>query len=504
MNRIQKKKILIVDDSLLNRELLSDMLSEEYDILEAKNGEEAIAIISERFEELALVLLDIMMPVLDGFAVLAYMNDKHQIEELPVIIISSETSPEAISRTYELGAADYVSRPFNTQIVRRRVSNIIITYAKQKRLANIIADRIYENERNKNLMVAILSHIVEFRNGESALHVMNITVLAKLFTEKLITKTSKYNIDRDMLNAISNASALHDIGKISIPDEIINKPGALTDSEYAIMKTHSEIGANMLRDLPVSQDDILVRTAYEICRWHHERYDGHGYPDGLVGDEIPISAQIAALADVYDALTHKRCYKHSYTHEEAVKMILNGECGAFNPLLMEVLAELSDTLPEKMAISSIQEKAISETMYYELLRYDELFSSMQRMQNVQTEHLKYQFLLAQMEDPVLSFNYDLSLVSLSKNAAKLGLPEVFANPDKHEKFTEIFGKDIIDRIRAAIAVLDPRNNTFDFDIECNINGKTVPYVMKATAIFKARNNGFKIASVLARLIKKES
>lgn len=502
MNRVKKGKILIVDDSSSERDLFSKMLSDEYGIIEAENGEEAINILNDRSNELAIVLLDLDMPIMNGFAVLAYMNKMHWIGEIPVIITTPDVEAEDIARTYELGVADYITPPFNPQIVKRRVFNTILTYARQRSLANIVADRVYENEKNKNLMVAILSHIVEFRNGESAMHVINITLLAKLFAEKLAEKTDKYAITHDQVNLISNAAALHDIGKISVPYQILNKPGPLTDTEFDIVKTHSRIGADMLKTLPVkNHEEPLLKTAYEVCRWHHERYDGRGYPDGLVGDDIPISAQIVALADVYDALTHERCYKAAYTHDEAIKMILNGECGSFNPLLMEVLSEIAASLPERMEINSIEEKSINETVYHELLRYDKLFTSMQKMQNVQTEHLKYQFLLDETPEPVISFNYDLSLVILSKNATKkLRLPEVFANPERNEKFIKVFGDGFMDKLSRALQNVTPDEPKFSYGIECNVGGTKILYEMRAFAIFKVKR---KISSLLVKLVEKK-
>ena len=344
MNDKHKYKILIADDSDFNRAILKEILREDYETIEARNGMEAVHIL-RRHVGIDLLLLDIVMPEMDGFEVLSIMNRQHWIYDLPVIMISSESSSSYVDRAYDLGVTDYVSRPFDTTIIRRRVANTLMLYAKQKRLVQIIADQIYDKERNNATMINIFSHIVEFRNGESGPHILHIHILTELILERLIQKKSIYHLTERDISRICIASALHDIGKISIPEAILNKPGKLTAQEYEIIKTHTTIGAQILRDQPGFEDDPLLKTAYNICRWHHERFDGKGYPDGLSGDQIPIEAQTVSIADVYDALTNVRCYKPAYDHETAIRMIQDGECGVFNPLLMECLLELGDKLP---------------------------------------------------------------------------------------------------------------------------------------------------------------
>ena len=293
----KKIKLLIADDSEMNRAILAEMLGEGYEILEAVDGEEALACLDRCGSEISLVLLDIVMPNLDGFGVLARMNQTKQIEEIPVIMISAEDGAEAIRRAYNLGISDYISRPFDMEVVRKRVTNTLMLYAKQKQLLEMVAEQVYEKQKSNTLMVNILSHIVEFRNGESGLHVIHVHMITKLLLEYIRLKTDRYSLSDSDIELIAMASALHDIGKIAIPDEILNKPGRLTDEEFKVMKTHAAMGASMLEDLPVAQGEPLVRYSYEICRWHHERYDGRGYPDGLKGDEIPISAQAVACLD---------------------------------------------------------------------------------------------------------------------------------------------------------------------------------------------------------------
>ena len=341
-----KQQILIVDDSEMNREILTEMLQDDFRILEAENGEEALKMLKQYDTGISLMLLDIVMPVMNGFEVLAAMAREHWMDDIPVIMISSEGSEEYIRRAYEMGIADYIRRPFDAKIVYQRVFNTIKLYAKQRRLISLVADQIYEKEKNNRMMVGILSQIVEFRNGESGPHVLHIQTLTRLLLERLVQKTGQYGLSWSEQYMISMASALHDIGKIGIDEKILNKSGKLTKEEFDIMKTHTLIGATMLENLKMYQGEILLEVAYQICRWHHERYDGKGYPDGLVGEEIPISAQVVSLADAYDALISDRVYKKAYSHEQAVKMILNGECGAFNPVLLECLTDIQDHLKE--------------------------------------------------------------------------------------------------------------------------------------------------------------
>ena len=338
-----KQKILIVDDSEINRAMLKEILGEGYEYLEAENGLRAIEILRRR-TDIALVLLDLIMPEMDGFDVLRVMQCYAWQEEIPVIVISAAEDNRSVERAYDMGVADYIRRPFERVMVLRRVKNALMLYAKQKRLTRLVTDQVYEKEHNGVLMISILSHVVEFRNSESGQHVLHIRTLTGLLLHQLVQKTDRYQLDESDISLISTASALHDIGKIMIPEEILNKPGRLTEEEYATIKTHTTEGARILKGLAIGQDEPLVKVAHAICRWHHERWDGGGYPDRLKGDEIPIAAQVVALADVYDALTSERCYKQSYSHEKAVDMILHGECGSFNPLLMECLKESSELL----------------------------------------------------------------------------------------------------------------------------------------------------------------
>ena len=372
---MEKQKILIVDDSEMNRDLLIDILEDQYDIVEAENGAEAVAILLQQRTDFSLLLLDIMMPQMDGFEVLTCINKNHWNDTFAVIMISADDSPANIKRAYDLGAFDYISRPFDSTIVQRRISNTMFLYARQQRLEEIIAEQFYEQEKNNKLMIAILSHIVEFRNGESGLHILHVNTITKYLLKQLVQRTDKYPLSKSDITLISTASSLHDIGKISISDTILNKPGRLTAEEFEVMKTHSAIGGKILMELPMEQQKApLVKVAFEICRWHHERYDGNGYPDGLKGEEIPIAAQVVALADVYDALISKRCYKNAYSHDEALKIILDGQCGAFNPVLLLCLQEISDTLKHELTFASSEKETNDIQNMRSKIDYDRLFS----------------------------------------------------------------------------------------------------------------------------------
>lgn len=343
----KKLNVLIVDDSQLNREILSSMLGDQFSIMEASSGEECLELLKQYGTGISIVLLDIIMPGMSGFDVLRYMNSDHWIDDIPVIMISSDYTAESVREAYDLGVTDYIRRPFDSKIVFHRVFNTIKLYSKQHRLVRLVTDQINEKEKNNDMMISILSHIVEFRNGESGMHVVHIRMLTEMLLEQLVKRTDRYALDNNTRMLITTGSALHDIGKIGIDDKILNKPGRLTPEEFAEMKKHTIIGAEMLKSLGQYQNEPLIKTAHEICRWHHERYDGRGYPDGLRGDEIPISAQVVSIADVYDALVSERVYKKALPHETAIKMINNGECGMFNPILLDCMMSIQEEIKER-------------------------------------------------------------------------------------------------------------------------------------------------------------
>lgn len=393
-------RILIVDDSEMNRMILSEMLGSEFEILEAENGEVCLNILKHYDTKISLILLDIVMPAMDGFGVLDYMNNNNLIDNIPVIMISGEDSGEVIKRAYECGVSDYIKRPFDTEVVHRRVLNTIKLYAKQRRLVALVTNQVLEKEKNNRMLISVLSQIVEFRNGESGAHVLNINILTTLLLEQLVRKTDKYHLTWSDRALICTASSLHDIGKIGIDEKILNKPGPLTSEERKEMERHTVIGARILSELQMYSDEPLMKVAYQICRWHHERYDGKGYPDGLKGDEIPISAQVVALADVYDALTSERVYKKAYTHEKTVQMICNGECGTFNPLLIECLCDIQDRVKEELqAMTYSNEKAVSSRKNEKFELYED---SQKKIFGTVTHEIEKEYVTA---DEKLNFIY---------------------------------------------------------------------------------------------------
>lgn len=468
----EKQKILIVDDSEMNRSILADMLGDEYEIVEAVDGAEAVARLNMDSTDISLTLLDIVMPNMDGFEVLAVMNRRNWIQDIPVIMISAENTSSYIEHAYELGVTDFISRPFDGQIVHRRVINTIMLYAKQKRLIELVSDQIYEKERSNNLMVSILSHIVEFRNGESGMHVLHINMMTEILLQTVMRKTDKYNLKRSDIPIITMASALHDIGKISIPGEILNKPGKLTKEEFDTMKTHTLVGAEMLDQLTYYKDEALVKVAYQICRWHHERYDGRGYPDGLAGEEIPIAAQIVALADVYDALTSVRVYKPAFSHEKAIEMITNGECGAFNPLLLQCLLESTDSIREQLAVNSIKQESDRNirNITEDLLHYEDLSASERTLRLLEHERTKYQFFASLSSEVQFEYTEEPSMLTLSDVGAKLlNAAEITMNPFEDEKITSIADEKILEEIRNLVMASTPESPVIQYDGELLIN-----------------------------------
>ena len=468
---MNRQKILIVDDSEMNREMLKAILGEGYKYAEAVDGAQALRMLRQDMH-IDLMLLDINMPNIDGFTVLERMNQFRWIDEIPVIMISANDDRESIGRCYGLGVSDYIRRPFDTFIVQRRVKNTLTLYANQKRLMGMVSDQIYRNQRDNNVMIGILSHIVEFRNSESAQHVLQVQTVTGMLLRRLGEKTDVYHLTEEKIRLIVTASALHDIGKISIPESILNKPGRLTPEEFDVIRTHPAIGASMLEGLTPYRKEPLLKAAIEICRWHHERWDGGGSPDGLLGEQIPISAQVVALADVYDALTSDRCYKKAYSHETAVTMILNGECGAFNPMLLDCLQEISvrlkNSLPRLAAEWSMKKDA--QRLSAELLKQN----NMPRSDRAQRElnYVREMLIFFASCCGGVQFEYDtlsrsITVVDWSRPWQKSRTILDADNPDS----MRLLRPADIERLRCALKATTPENNELSLSLLLPVGGE---------------------------------
>lgn len=350
----QKDKILIVDDVELNRAILCELFAGDYEILEADNGKTSVELMEKYHDEIAIVLMDIVMPVMNGLEALEIMNAKGLTEKTPIFLITAESSNDAISKGFRLGVVDVILKPFNPDNICQRVNNIIELYRYRYKLEKLVQEQMNkiekQNEQLRNFNVAMidtLSTIVEFRDCESGQHVQRIRQLTKIMLKEMGRQSPEYRLPDKTIEDISMAAALHDIGKIAIPDYILNKPGKLTEDEFAVMKEHTLYGCDILESIDsLKQNQEQYRYHYNICRWHHEKWDGSGYPDGLIGKEIPIYAQIVSLADCYDALTSVRCYKGAFSHEESVQMIEAGKCGMFNPELLQCFFKIAPILPD--------------------------------------------------------------------------------------------------------------------------------------------------------------
>ncbi len=344
-----RNKVLIVDDIELNREILTEILEDEYEVLEAGNGEEGIALLEKHKDEIAVMLLDLLMPKVDGFAVLEVMKQKDLLQSIPVLVISGEDSVKVEKRCFECGVRDFIRKPFDNTLVKKRVNNVTELYLyksklekqidhqtetlrKQYKLLLLQAEKL---KKSNETIIDVLGEVVEHRNLESGEHIKRVKSYTGILAGELMRRYPEYGLTEEEIRIIVSASALHDVGKITIPDSILLKPAKLTTEEFEYIKSHTIRGCEILESIKGVWDEKYAKKDWEICRYHHERYDGKGYPEGLVGEEIPVSAQIVAVADVYDALVSERVYKSAYTPEQAYYMIMNGECGMFSPKLME-------------------------------------------------------------------------------------------------------------------------------------------------------------------------
>ena len=344
-----RSKVLIVDDVELNIEMLAVTLEGEYPVLKADGGRKAIEMIREYKDDIAVVLLDLIMPEVDGFAVLEAMKNQSWLKTIPVLVITAESNAEVENRCFEMGVADFIKKPFDNAIVRNRVKNIVDLFGYRNQLEEkvekqtealkkqykLLAKQAEKLKRSNTNIIDILGTVVEGRDLESGEHVKRVKGFTRILAQQAMNDYPEYGLTQEKIDIIVSASALHDIGKIAIPDNILLKPERLSKDEYECMKTHTTRGCEILNNIKDVWDETYSKVSYEICRYHHERYDGKGYPDRLAGEEIPVSAQLVGVADVYDALVSERIYKSAYSDEEAFHMIVSGECGAFSPKLLE-------------------------------------------------------------------------------------------------------------------------------------------------------------------------
>lgn len=498
---MQKQTILIGDDTDINRAVLHDILSDYYDIEEARDGREVLQCLKEK--DIALVLLDIIMPEMDGFEVLLRMQKDRMMDYIPVIIISSETSSAFMRKGFEYGVCDYISRPFDPGVVLQRVRNTILLYSKQDQLRHMVTKEMKEKEKNSTLMVDILSTVLEFRNGESGLHVTRVRIITEILLEALRLKFPEYHLTKEKIFMISNAAAMHDLGKISIPDEILNKPGRLTKEEFEVMKQHTVIGDEMLENLHLGKHELLTKHSREICRWHHERWDGRGYPDGLVGDNIPIAAQVVSLADVYDALTSKRVYKDAYSHQKAVQMIKDGECGIFNPKILQCFLEEEAMLEEMIRLHSNQQRELfserkTETVPgYLTVEHDDAHRSIRLME---LERVKYDFYMNESKELLFDYDESKGMIYFSRAAADIFQTTVY-HRNQHladETSASALLLQVIDRILQEASCEDGA-------IEREIllahpkNGNLVSYRMKSKVLWKEEHETYQHTGVVGFL-----
>lgn len=468
------KAILIVDDVELNRAILSEVFHSSYHVFEAANGRQALDILREHRDDIVVVLLDIVMPVMDGYEVLEIMNREKWLVHLPVVLITAENSDTASLRSYDLGVADIINKPFNPSIVKRRVGNIIELYQHKTHLETLVGRQVETLEQQarkinqaNTFMIEALSSVVEFRSSESGQHIKRIRFTTRVLLEALAVRHPKYGLTPLIMDKIALAASMHDIGKIAIPDSVLNKPGKLTPEEFGIMKTHTTRGCDLLQSLNYSPTETFYRYCYDICRSHHERWDGRGYPDGLVGTRIPIWAQVVSLADVYDALTSERVYKPPYTHEEALAMILGGECGAFNPELLEVFtAEAPRLEREPRGLSGEQAAAealapfdpFAEEAGERAAARDAEVLSARTLWLLEREREKYRIVTELSGDIVFSYDMGTDVLEFS------------------EKYHVLFGRDT--RVPCARKRLAATDLIFDEDrslIRARLGGLTPQY-----------------------------
>ena len=351
-----REKVLIVEDMEINREILVNILEDEYAILQARDGVEAMEIIDREKDDIVAILLDLVMPNMDGFEVMQRLRDSGLIKKIPVLVISASNQPTTEAKCLELGVADFIAKPFDSSIVKKRVRNMAYYYVYKSDLEERVEEQTSKlRQQNKMLkeqadklrevnesIIDMLGAVVEYRSLESGQHIQRVKGYTRILGTYVMHEYPEYNLTETELDVIVAASALHDVGKVAIPDCILLKPGRLTDEEFREMKEHTTRGCRILENIKELWEGHYGKASYDICRYHHERYDGKGYPDGIAGEDIPIAAQLVAVADVYDALTNDRCYKKAFSPDEAYEMIMRGDCGKFSAKILKAFERTKD------------------------------------------------------------------------------------------------------------------------------------------------------------------
>lgn len=474
----KKTKILIIDDIELNRALLCEMFQSKYEILEAEDGKSALRIIEKEKENLAIVLLDVVMPIMDGFSVLEIMNEKGWIDFVPVIMITAEVSDNVMGSGYELGAMDIINKPFNPNIVNKRVENIIENFAYKNSLEQMVenqarkireqSERLHENNLR---LIDALSSIIEFKNTESAQHVFNIRIITKMLLNKLIEIRSDYHLTQNQIELISEAAAMHDIGKIAVPDSILNKPGKLTSEEFEVIKEHTINGCEILEHIVGIKEMDFYHYCYDICRHHHEKWDGKGYPDGLIGNEISIWAQAVSLADAYDALTSKRVYKDAYSSEVAMRMILNEECGVFNPDLLECLIQILPLLAEKNGIIKKDNSVSTEALKAEKQKKQPMDVSARTLRLLEMERQKYKIISELSDEIIFEYDKENDKIIFSEEFHKItGHDTIVFDLKKKGALLQYIKEEDYYFIISKVEALSPENKMLHLELQLNLNG----------------------------------
>ncbi len=496
-----KKRLLIADDSEINRAILANMLEQDFDIIEAANGREAIIAMENYGDKISALLLDVVMPEMNGFEVLDEMKKRRWIEEIPTVMISAETSSAYIDRAFELGASDYISRPFTPGIIRHRVINTILLHAKKQQITDTLAGWFYKQEKSNEAVASIFGYVLEQRCGESGMHMLGVSRVTNLLLNELVQKTDKYKLDASDIDAICKASELHDIGKFFIDEKILKKPGKLTDEEFNIVKTHTVIGAKIIENTPAHQNKKIIKYAAQICRWHHERWSGEGYPDGLSSENIPIAAQVVSLADVYDALTNDRSYKKAYSHKKALEMIRGGECGSFNPLLLKCLDEIADTLRAENTDegSSPKQHGILKSAEDKLYRRQNSIAA-RMTQQFEYANIKQEFMVNMCGEIWFEYTSKPSQVRLSRGAVeKTGLADLIENPADNDDFIAIVGHDTIEEIETSLDRLTTDETYIEVMAKILLGGKLCRCQMAILVLWSSSEHG-KVSTLLGKVI----